>query len=65
MKGLSAEKWKWAAALYCSPRLVGWNQEVKGVPKFRPPGDGGTRAFVMERLKLLAVCFIAIDLCNV
>ena len=30
MRGLSTTNFKSAAALYCSPRLVGWNQQVKG-----------------------------------
>lgn len=63
MEGLSAEKWKWAAALYCSPRLVGWNQQVKGVPS-SPDMGKKKKDFVIERLKLLAFCFVLIDLNN-
>ena len=62
MRGLSPTKFKWAAALYCSPRLVGWNQQVKGVPEQKAPPSKA--AFFLERLKSLAICFIFIGMCN-
>lgn len=53
------DKWKWAAALYCSPRGVGWNYQVKGVPPYRGPNSKA--GFVLDQFKWLALCAIAID----
>lgn len=55
-------KRKWRAPLYCSPRVVGWNHQAKGVPKYRAP-DTKTK-FLMEQVKRLPVCFIVIDTSN-
>ena len=60
MKGLSAEKWKWAAALYCSPRLIRWNQQVKGIPS-SPVMARNLNGFFIERLKSSAILFVIID----
>ena len=62
MRGLSLAKFKWAAALYCSPRGIGWNHQIKGVPEYQAPPSKS--AFMIERLKSLAICFVFIDLCN-
>ena len=62
MRGLSRTKFRWATALYCSPRLVGWNQQVKGVPEYKAPPSKA--AFFVERLRSLAICFVFIDICN-
>lgn len=55
-------KWKWAAALYCSPRGVGWNYQVKGVPPYRGPNS--KVGFVLDQARWLALCGIAIDALN-
>lgn len=52
-------KCKWAAALYCSPRGVGWNYQVKGVPHYRGPSSKA--GFVLDQSRWLAICFISID----
>ncbi len=55
-------KMKWAAALYCSPRGVGWNFQVKGVPPYRGPNSKA--GFVLHQAKWLVICVIAIDALN-
>ena len=55
----SLAKWKWAAALYCSPRGVGWNFQVKGVPPYMGPESKA--GFVLDQARWLAVCYISID----
>ena len=53
------DKMKWSAALYCSPRGIGWNYQVKGVPEYKPPH---TKAqFFFQQIERLAVCFILLD----
>ena len=52
-------KLKWSAALYCNPRGIGWNYQVKGVPEYVAP-DTKAR-FLIQQAKRLAVCFIFMD----
>ena len=52
-------KFKWAAALYCSPRGVGWNFRVKGVPAYTGPKS--KLGFILNQLGWLTLCAIGID----
>ena len=52
-------KLKWASALYCSPRGVGWNFRVKGVPSYNGPRT--KIGFVAHQLRWLLVCAIGMD----
>ena len=52
-------KLKWSAALYCNPRGIGWNYEVKGIPKYEAPGT--KTAFMIGQAKRLAVHAIILD----
>ena len=52
-------KFKWAMALYCSPRGAGWNFCVKGVPAYTGPKS--RVGFVLNQLGWLTVCAIGID----
>lgn len=55
-------KWKWSAAMYCSPRGIGWNYQAKGVPGYKAP-DTKTKFFI-EQGKRLLFYFIMLDACN-
>ena len=52
-------KFKWAIALYCSPRGVGWNFRVKGAPRYTGPKS--RLGFVLNQLGWLTVCAVGID----
>ena len=52
-------KLKWSAALYCNPRGIGWNYQIKGIPKQRAPNTKG--AFLIRQIKEIAIVFLAID----
>ena len=52
-------KVKWSAALYCNPRGIGWNYQVRGIPKQRAPND--KMGFIIQQIKEIAIVFLAID----
>ena len=52
-------KLKWSAALYCNPRGIGWNYQVRGIPKQRAPND--KMGFILQQIKEIAIVFLAID----
>ena len=52
-------KFKWAVALYCSPRGVGWNFRVRGVPRYTGPKS--RPGFILNQLGWLTVCAVGID----
>ena len=52
-------KLKWASSLYCSPRGVGWNFRVKGVPSYTGPRT--KIGFVAHQLRWLMVCAVSMD----
>ncbi|MCJ1395079.1 hypothetical protein MMC18_007960 [Xylographa bjoerkii] len=52
-------KLKWSAALYCSPRGIGWNYQVKGVPAYEAPRTKAN--FLLNQATWLAVIWLAID----
>ena len=52
-------KLKWAVALYSSPRGVGWNFRVKGVPaSMKPQSRPG---FILNQSVWLSVCALGFD----
>ena len=55
-------KLKWSAALYCNPRGIGWNYQVKGIPKQRAPNT--KMGFFIQQIKEIAIVFLAIDALN-
>ena len=52
-------KFKWAVALYCSPRGVGWNFCAPGVPAYTGPKS--RLGFVQHQIKQVVVFAICID----
>ena len=56
------QKLGWSASLYCSPRGIGWNYQVKGVPEYHIKTK---KEFFVGNLLWLAVVFLLIDITNV
>ena len=52
-------KLQWAVALYCSPRGVGWNFRVKGVPAYTGPKS--RLGFVWNQMCWLTLCALGAD----
>ncbi|KAL9130077.1 MAG: hypothetical protein Q9217_001636 [Psora testacea] len=52
-------KLHWSAAMYCNPRGIGWNYQVKGVPRY--DGENTRRWFFLNRAKWLAIHMLVID----
>ena len=52
-------KLRWAVALYYSPRGVGWNFRVKGVPAYTGPKS--RLGFVLSQMCWLTLCALGVD----
>lgn len=55
-------KLKWSAALYCNPRGIGWNYQVKGIPEQRAPNT--KKGFLIQQIMEIAIVYLALDVLN-